>query len=209
VPHYFAKAKVGKVYPDKKSGKGDLFATITEYSSFSKAVFAKNNDEYLEVIPESKKLNYWRDGVRQIDLNIYNLILSKLSSSGVLESTAKYEIDEQVNDRDNGLESYKEGKTTSRYVTTYERNPQLRKQAIAIHGDSCIACKFNFGKTYGEYAEGFIHIHHIVPVSEYESPQSIDPEKDLVPLCANCHSVVHRKRKETLTVEQLKTLLTS
>lgn len=208
-PHYFAKARISKVYSDKKSNKGDLFATITDYYPFSNPILAKINNDYLEFIPESKKVNYWRDGVRKIDSNVYKKILSNVSFSEIMEPSVNYEVDEQLNDTDNSLESTTEGKSTTRYITTYERNPKLRKQAIAIHGDSCIACRFNFGEAYGEYAEGFIHIHHIVPVSEYEAPKSIDPEQDLVPLCANCHSVVHRRKKETLTIEQLKKLLTS
>ncbi|MGP4905368.1 HNH endonuclease [Psychrobacter faecalis] len=76
-----------------------------------------------------------------------------------------------------------------------------------MHGNSCAACGFNFGNFYGEYAEGFIHIHHIVPVSELETPKEIDPETDLIPLCANCHSVVHRKKDKTLSIPEIKNLI--
>jgi predicted HNH restriction endonuclease len=206
-PHYFAKALIGKVYPDNESDKGDLFATITEFSPFTKPVLAKIENIYLEEIPESKKVNYWRDGVRNIDSKVFNLILSKLRANEVLVPKPEYQIDTDLNDNSNGLESNTEGQTKSRYVTTYERNPKYRKQAIAIHGSSCIACGFNFGHIYGEYADGFIHVHHILPVSEFDGPRSIDPETDLVPLCANCHSVVHRKKSETLSIKQLKALI--
>ncbi|NDV91670.1 hypothetical protein GTH32_10795 [Alteromonas sp. 345S023] len=94
-------------------------------------------------------------------------------------------------------------------MTTYERNQKYRNQAIAIHGDSCKACGFNFGEYYGEYAEGFIHIHHSVPVSTYEEPRALNPEVDLVPLCANCHSIVHRRKDKTLSVDELKTMIQS
>lgn len=94
-----------------------------------------------------------------------------------------------------------------RYVTTYERNPKLRRQAIAIHGVTCKACGFNFEKTYGEYARKFVHIHHIEPVSEFEGEKIVDPETDLVPLCANCHAVVHRRKNKALSIDELMAML--
>lgn len=203
-PHYFAMARIGKVYSDKESSKGDLFATIIDFSPFSKPILAKIEDSYLEEIPESRIVNYWRDGVRQIDSNVFNLITSKLHPNEILEPKPDYHTENTLNDTSNELESETEGKAKSRFVTTYERNPKYRTQAIAIHGNSCVACGFNFGKFYGAYADGFIHIHHVVPVSEFESPKRIDPEMDLIPLCANCHSVVHRKKSETLSIKQLK-----
>lgn len=206
-PHYFAVARIGKIYSDKESTKGDLFATITNFSPFTKPVMAKTGSDYLEVIPESRIVNYWRDGVREIDSKVFNLILSKLKTDEILEPKPDYKTDTEFNDTSNGLESNTEGKAKSRFVTTYERNPKYRKQAIAIHGNSCLACGFNFGKTYGEYADGFIHVHHVLPVSEFDTPKSIDPETDLIPLCANCHSVVHRKKSETLSIENLKYLI--
>uniref|UniRef100_UPI0004A48CA4 HNH endonuclease n=1 Tax=Vibrio parahaemolyticus TaxID=670 RepID=UPI0004A48CA4 len=57
--------------------------------------------------------------------------------------------------------------------------------------------------------EGYIHIHHKVPVSQLGTSTLVDPEKDLVPLCANCHAMVHRKKDHTLSVEELTALLGS
>ena len=94
-----------------------------------------------------------------------------------------------------------------RYTTVYERKPKLRQQAILIHGTTCFGCGFNFKKFYGDYAEGFIHIHHVKPVSEFAGPMVVDPETDLVPLCANCHSVVHRKKDTTLNIADLKQMI--
>jgi len=37
-----------------------------------------------------------------------------------------------------------------------------------------------------------IHVHHIVPVSQMQSSYQLNPIKDLVPLCPNCHNIVHR-----------------
>lgn len=206
-PHYFAKAIIGKLYLDKESSNGDLFATIIDFSEFQKPVLAKNNSEYLEIIPDSQKANYWRNGVRPISNEVYTNILSYLDPNQVSESKPSYDHSGELNDLENQLESGTEGQANKRYVTTYERNPKYRKQALAIHGCSCVACGFNFGEFYGDYAEGYIHVHHVNPVSELNTPQNIDPETDLVPLCANCHSVVHRKKSKTLSIRELEDMI--
>jgi len=62
---------------------------------------------------------------------------------------------------------------------TYERNQKNRREAIRIHGTTCAVCNFNFDETYGEdYADGYIQIHHVKPLSEYEG--EVDPDTDLV-----------------------------
>jgi len=79
-------------------------------------------------------------------------------------------------------------------------------QAIEIHGTTCFACDFNFEEKYGDAGKGFIHIHHKNPLFDGEE-RIVDPEIDLAPLCANCHAIVHRKRNETLSIEELKRIL--
>ncbi|MBD2256102.1 HNH endonuclease [Pseudanabaena sp. FACHB-2040] len=202
-PHYFAKAAIGKVYPDKQSSKGDLFAILVDYVPFELPVLAKSDNGYLESIPATRKTNYWRDGVRPIEQEVYDNILSAHKPRSDWQRTSSAKADESANDRSGGLESGTEGTASKRYVTTYERDPIYRSQAIAIHGTTCAACGFNFRKFYGEYGDGYIHIHHVNPVSEFDAPKSIDPETDLVPLCANCHSVVHRKKAKTLSLKEL------
>jgi predicted HNH restriction endonuclease len=89
---------------------------------------------------------------------------------------------------------------------TYERSPKNRRLAIQIHGTTCAVCKFNFDETYGkDYADGYIQIHHIKPLSVYEG--EVVPETDLVPLCANCHAMAHRRRATVTSIEELKELI--
>ena len=89
---------------------------------------------------------------------------------------------------------------------SYERSQKNRREAIKLHGTTCVVCTFNFDETYGkDYADGYIQIHHIKPVSEYEG--EVDPETDLVPLCANCHAMAHRRRATVTSIEELKALI--
>lgn len=200
-PHYFGTAVIGRIYPDLNSSKNDLFATIESFKKFTNPVLAKHMEGYYETIPESRKNNYWRDGVRPINKEIHHSIVSNLSSSDIVEPIEKNSTD------DYDYESGDEGKKGQRYVTVYERNSKLRRQAIAIHGTTCFACGFNFRNFYGPYADGFIHIHHVKPISENGGIITVNPETDLLPLCANCHSVVHRKKNKTLTISDLKEMI--
>ena len=102
------------------------------------------------------------------------------------------------------IKGEKEGRITERYVTKYERNPKNRAAAIRIHGYRCAACGFNFAEVYGELGRDFIEVHHIKPLCSFTEEVTIDPETDLVCLCANCHRMIHRKRGAIMTVEDLK-----
>lgn len=104
---------------------------------------------------------------------------------------------------------YKEGAAKYYYGKRYERNPENRKRAIAIHGLSCKVCNFNFEEVYGERGVDFIEVHHINQLSTLKQETLINPEKDLVPLCSNCHRMIHRKKDEILTIEELKKIVQS
>lgn len=92
-------------------------------------------------------------------------------------------------------ESMWEGGKRTVTVNAYERSPEARAACIEAHGSSCAICAFDFGKVYGPEFEGFIHVHHRIPVSKIGARYKVDPEKDLVPLCPNCHAVVHYGNK--------------
>ncbi|MBP0049835.1 HNH endonuclease [Marinobacterium sp. AK62] len=206
-PHYFAIATIASVYADRESSKGDYFADIKDYQPFDQAVLAKHEGSYLETIPDNRKSNYWRDGVRPINQSTYDIILSFVR--GLSHPPASYTPELDLNDNDQAFESYVEGEKKSKYVSTYERDPRLRQQAIDIHGVTCEACGINFGEKYGPYAEGLIHIHHIVPVSTFGKSKKVDPRTELIPLCANCHAVIHRRKNRTLSVEELKKMISA
>jgi putative restriction endonuclease len=78
-------------------------------------------------------------------------------------------------------------------VNSYERNPEARRRCIEAHGTNCCICGFNFGAAYGEVAEGYIHVHHLRPLSEVGGEYVVDPVADLRPVCPNCHAVLHRR----------------
>jgi hypothetical protein len=74
----------------------------------------------------------------------------------------------------------------------YERSKLLRKLAIQHHGHNCVICGFSFESFYGDVGKGFIHIHHIERLAD-KGRRSINPKVDLVPVCPNCHAMLHTK----------------
>ena len=84
-----------------------------------------------------------------------------------------------------------------------ERDPDLRKKALAIHGYDCMACGFNFEERYGSLGEKFLEVHHAVPLAE-AGERWTNPETDLVVLCSNCHRMVHHQKGVCLSVDELK-----
>ena len=96
-----------------------------------------------------------------------------------------------------------------RYVrhNRIDRHSGAARLAKKVHGHICQGCGFDFNVVYGEFAENYIEAHHLTPLADLpeDQPVSLDPKTDFAVLCANCHRMVHKK-KEALTIEQLKRL---
>lgn len=103
-------------------------------------------------------------------------------------------------------EALPEGASLTVSVNRYERNPLNRLRCINHYGAACWVCGLDFGELYGPSAAGYIQVHHRVPVSMMGGTYQVDPIRDLVPLCSNCHSVAHR-RKPPYEPSELRTLL--
>lgn len=78
-----------------------------------------------------------------------------------------------------------------------ERDLTARRAAEAYWralrgGLICEGCDIDFGQTYGPRGEGFMHFHHLIPMALASGPRQVDGPRDLVPLCPNCHAIVHR-----------------
>lgn len=97
---------------------------------------------------------------------------------------------------------YWEGATREVTITVYERNSRAREACLSHHGYDCQVCGFNFEEAYGALGSEFIHVHHVVPLAQVGTDYKVDPIKDLVPLCPNCHMMVH-KESPSLSVTQL------
>jgi 5-methylcytosine-specific restriction enzyme A len=102
-------------------------------------------------------------------------------------------------------EVLEEGKIKTINVNVYERNPFARKQCMDFYGVICQVCDLDFQDTYGEVGKDFIHVHHIIPLYKVQENYIVDPIKDLIPVCPNCHAMLHRKENGIyLSVEELR-----
>ena len=104
-------------------------------------------------------------------------------------------------------EEYNEGNIKELYTNVYERNSEARKKCIEIHGTKCKICGFSFGEVYGEEFKGKIEVHHIVPLHMIKKNYIVDPINDLIPVCPNCHMVLHSKKDGVYTPEEIINLL--
>lgn len=100
----------------------------------------------------------------------------------------------------------KEGTPYEVQSIRYERNPINRELCLAHKGYTCSVCGFNFLETYGEIGKDYIEVHHTTMVSEMGKDYHFDVDKDLVPVCSNCHSMLHRRRPP-YTVKELQRIL--
>jgi 5-methylcytosine-specific restriction protein A len=98
-------------------------------------------------------------------------------------------------------------------VNKYERSRRARRDCIAHYGAACMVCDFDFSATYGSIGNGYIHVHHLLTMAElakrYEAtgvPYVLDPVRDLRPVCANCHAMIHT-RVEPYSIEDLRAIL--
>lgn len=107
-------------------------------------------------------------------------------------------------------ETYPEGAKIQSYVNRFERNPIARQECLKHYKScKCQICGFDFEKMYGEIGKEFIHIHHIIPLCEIGKEYEVDPIKDLIPVCPNCHAMLHRKlyNKEYLSIKELRQIV--
>ena len=99
-----------------------------------------------------------------------------------------------------------EGALVEVKANKYERNRKAREKCIELKGRKCLVCGRDFEETYGEIGKGFIHVHHLVPTSSIGKEYQLDIEKDLAPVCPNCHYMLHRKNPP-YTIEQLRRMM--
>jgi predicted HNH restriction endonuclease len=178
---------------------GQIGKVISQYTGIVPPTYNGKNGEqpaYFLLIGQYYKDTGWEMwGELQQALKNLNLVSVETDNSSERLPTETFQLDEK--------ELFKEGKVVQVFVNRYERNQGARQECIRHHGDKCFACGFDFGITYGDIAKGFIHVHHLTQLADINEEYDVDPINDLVPLCANCHSVIHLTMP-AMTIEELK-----
>lgn len=120
-----------------------------------------------------------------------------------------YSFDDQI-ELTQEDDEFVEGKISLKRHLQRERNVKLIRTAknkfIADHGYLyCEVCGFDFENIYGELGKDFIEAHHLKPISQMKDNEKTKVE-DILMVCSNCHSMIHRK-KPWLTKGQIKKIL--
>lgn len=100
-----------------------------------------------------------------------------------------------------------EGQKKLSLSTTYERNSKARKICLDYYGPTCQICGFDSEKVYGLKFKGKIQVHHKVPLNEIGKSYIVDPIKDLIPVCPNCHMIIHSKKDGYYTIEEVSKMI--
>lgn len=103
-----------------------------------------------------------------------------------------------------GAAAIREGRTKQIRVNIYERNPIIRSKCIEHYGAVCQVCDLDFETKYGKMGKGFMHVHHLVELSTIGEDYEVDPIHDLLPVCPNCHAMLHKRQPAYLVRELCK-----
>ena len=164
-------------------------------SDFTKRLYKESLEKVLETVPEEYENDFYRG---------YHWNCEVIER---VRNASKHEInwdEETVQEETVGTT---EGKRAVYYTTKYERSSKNRDAAIRIHGTKCMICGFDFEQKYGELGKGYIEVHHIKPLATLEQEVVVNPETDLICVCANCHRMLHRFKNYIVPVEELKCIV--
>jgi 5-methylcytosine-specific restriction enzyme A len=188
------------IAPDKRTGHESM--NILHYIGLKdkhKGIFGDYS------ITEAMHIMKQQDSDFELVIQSLYRLINQSESSKELEEVIANDIDSEQAEEES---YYKDGAVKQYYGKRYERRTENRKKAIEHHGLNCVVCGFNFEKVYGERGKDFIEVHHVNPLSTIGEQIVIDPKEDLVPVCSNCHRMIHRRKDNVLTVDDLKLLVT-
>lgn len=118
----------------------------------------------------------------------------------------------QISEKENGNSNNDiehqmvEGRLMEDKVLRRVRNRAARQKCLEDSNFTCCVYGFNFYKVYGEIGKDFIEVHHTKPLSSYNEEHEV-LQSELVALCSNCHSMVHRRRPMPYSIDEIKRIL--
>ena len=163
-----------------------------------------------------------KHGKKYLDENksvVDYLLNNHLDSQELKEAFGKAHLNrntpKEIENFDENLMIY-EGMEDVTNSKKYKRSKLLRDRAIKHFSDEngrikCKICDFDFEEVYGEQGKAYIEIHHQKPVFQFDGDDIkktiSEALENLLPVCANCHRMIHRSRENNLTYEEMKKLI--
>lgn len=159
--------------------------------------------------------NIGRDGLHRITDKGEKYLLDNINNfTFIVDNNFNESQRKNVIEQDYSNLVIEEGFTKFSQIKTKIRSRKLVSIAKKHYSQNgklyCSACNFNFENFYGEIGNGFIEIHHLNPIFAREESfeQSINEALNgVVPVCANCHRIIHRKNDQLLSILSLQELI--
>ena len=211
----FAGFLIRKMSQVDMSAKGTFHVLLEQARKDVDHIYLEVNGSSVEALPESGApwTGFGLDvtcrlpgtkpseaALMDVALKVASICMTLVLSLLAVETASTGELD--------AIQGLPEGARIRVEVNRYERSPVNRAACIQYYGATCLACGFDFKAFYGELGEGYIHVHHKTPVSQMNDSYFVNPVTDLVPVCANCHAMVHR-HDPPMPVEDLRSLVNS
>ena len=193
-------------YQDNLSGEILEWEGPTDHFAEQRMVNVENSSDEIHVFHRSRHHSDFTY-LGPVTVKKYNLFSDKPSKfvfalQFTSTKTTPFHYAEELPDDSNFSEGAKQRVT----VNKYERDPKARAECIRIHGYTCRVCNFEFEQVYGELGREYIHVHHLVPLKDIGDQYTVDPAKDMIPVCPNCHTMLH-KLDDPGDVDMLKEIL--
>jgi len=197
-PQNFKRYSPEVRWKKKDWNKNVAWDTPSDYVKFLIETVA-NSTSSLESHTEPAEMS-----TSQIDLNSEDNLPNAQTGSNETQSTNSWSESDYTEIRI-------EGGRVKRTVFVNERDPKIVEMTKLLAEETddlrCEICDASFYATYGPHGEGFIEAHHRIPFDGQEREIEMAPEaikKYIALLCSNCHRMIHRKRNEPITVDELK-----
>ena len=151
---------------------------------------------------DKKKIDGRRWSVISVDVDQVKGAIRRFSDSGFMSGG-------EAGVRSDDDTEFPEGAKKRVEVDRYEKNPIARRRRLEHDDYTCQVCDLKFEDRYGEFARGYMHVHHVVPLSQITDHENhrVNPKNDLVAVCPNCHAMLHHHPDNPCTVETLRLLM--
>jgi predicted HNH restriction endonuclease len=184
---------------------------LKSHETLEKYGFAKYNNGQYSLLKEGEiYLNKNKHVVDYLLVNDFQWDALKKGFDDVYKKSVQqkqkiYVFDENIH--------IQEGTKKLMETEVFKRSTKLREEAVKYYEKNgkinCIICNFNFDDFYGTKIGGkYIEIHHIKPIFQYQDEDLNTSIKkaleNVVPVCSNCHRMIHRNWRDPLEINFLK-----
>jgi 5-methylcytosine-specific restriction enzyme A len=195
----------GPIFPSVPVPSGVCDVSPSDVPSLPKSV-RKSHEKFVQSAASFKRVSPFKKSFSPAVLeHIESLLKVDLPRPSYIEEASSGHTVTPIPEELDFAQPIIEGARYQVTINAYERDPRARNLCIAKHGAACAICGFDFGEAYGPVADGYIHVHHLRPLSEIREEYAVNPKEDLRPVCPNCHAVLHL-RTPPFSIEEVQTL---